>query len=101
MSSKNESPNCYKLLGWHPEIAGIDDIKRAYRQMSLQYHPDVCDPSMKEESTMMFIQLNAAYKTLSDPTLQMQYDYDTGLADSRQKMKSDTTMARWEEQINP
>ncbi|RVW66882.1 hypothetical protein CK203_064244 [Vitis vinifera] len=63
----------------------IDDIKRAYRQMSLQYHPDVCDPSMKEESTMMFIQLNAAYKTLSDPTLQMQYDYDTGLADSRQK----------------
>ena len=69
--------------------------------MSLQYHPDVCDPSMKEESTMMFIQLKAAYKTLSDPTLQMQYDYDTGLADSRQKMKSDTTMARWEEQINP
>ncbi|KAJ9686910.1 hypothetical protein PVL29_015674 [Vitis rotundifolia] len=43
--------------------------------MSLQYHPDVCDPSMKEESTMMFIQRNAAYKT------------------------SDTTMTRWEEQI--
>ena len=52
---------------------------------------------MKEESTMMFIQLNVAYKTLSDPTLRMQYDYDMGLADSRKKMKSDTTMARWEE----
>ncbi|KAL6310840.1 hypothetical protein AAG906_022069 [Vitis piasezkii] len=40
---------------------------------------------MQEESTMMFIQLNAAYKTLSDPTLRMQYDYDIGLADSRKK----------------
>ncbi|WJZ99969.1 hypothetical protein VitviT2T_018371 [Vitis vinifera] len=65
-----------KALELFPKLAG---------KMSLQYHPDVCDPSMKEESTMMFIQLNAAYKTLSDPTLQMQYDYDTGLADSRQK----------------
>ena len=40
---------------------------------------------MKEESTMMFIQLNVAYKTLSDPTLRMQYDYDMGLADSRKE----------------
>ena len=64
LACQNESPNYYKLLGWRPENAGIDDIKRAYRQMSLQYHPAVCDPSMKEESTMMFIQRNAAYKTV-------------------------------------
>ena len=31
LSCKNESPNCYKLLGWHPENAGIDDINRVYR----------------------------------------------------------------------
>ncbi|KAG5040346.1 hypothetical protein JHK85_012822 [Glycine max] len=42
----------------------MDDIKKAYRSMALQYHHDVChDPSMKEDSTRMFVQLNAAYKT--------------------------------------
>lgn len=95
----NESPNYYKLLHLSPDNAGVDEIKRAYRRMSLQYHPDVCDPSMKEESTRMFVQLNAAYKTLSDPVLRMHYDYDLGLIDFRQPLRTDTRTKIWENQI--
>ncbi|XWS54479.1 hypothetical protein CRYUN_Cryun10bG0093000 [Craigia yunnanensis] len=42
--------------------------------MALQCHPDVCHPFKKEESTRMFVQLHAAYKTLSDPVLREEYD---------------------------
>ncbi|KAK7267478.1 hypothetical protein RIF29_20152 [Crotalaria pallida] len=57
----------YKILSLSPKSATMDEIKIAYRSMALQYHPDVChEPSMKEESTKMFVQLNAAYETLSN-----------------------------------
>ncbi|CAJ1936018.1 unnamed protein product [Sphenostylis stenocarpa] len=71
--------NLYKVLSVSPGNATMDEIKRAYRSMALQYHPDVChDPSMKEESTRMFVELNAAYKTLSNPRLREQYDTELG-----------------------
>ncbi|XP_020222941.1 chaperone protein dnaJ 20, chloroplastic [Cajanus cajan] len=70
----------YKILSVSPGSATMDEIKRAYRSMALRYHPDVChDPSMKEESTRMFVQLNAAYETLSNPNLRAQYDHELGL----------------------
>ncbi|TKY59520.1 Chaperone protein DnaJ [Spatholobus suberectus] len=72
--------NLYKILSVSPGSATTDEIKRAYRSMALQYHPDVChDPSMKEESSRMFVQLNAAYTTLSNPRLRAQYDSALGL----------------------
>ncbi|XP_022141929.1 chaperone protein dnaJ 20, chloroplastic-like [Momordica charantia] len=66
----------YKLLSVSGGSgASSEEIKRAYRAMALQYHPDVCgDPSMKEQFTRIFVRLNAAYKTLSDPVLRREYD---------------------------
>ncbi|KAL2343783.1 hypothetical protein Fmac_005068 [Flemingia macrophylla] len=79
--------NLYKILSVSPGNATLDEIKRAYRSMALQYHPDVChDPAMKEESTRMFVQLNAAYETLSNPNLRARYDDELGL---RSKVVSD------------
>ena len=95
----DSSNDYYKLLHLSPENSGADEIKRAYRRMSLKYHPDVCDPSMMEESTTMFVQLHAAYKTLSDPFLRMQYDYELGLVDFRQPLRTDTGTKIWENQI--
>ncbi|XP_050378470.1 chaperone protein dnaJ 20, chloroplastic-like [Argentina anserina] len=64
----------------------MDDIKRAYRSMALRYHPDVADhrddDTLTKESTRLFVQLNEAYKTLSDPVLREEYDYELGLAEN-------------------
>ncbi|MED6123796.1 hypothetical protein PIB30_052840 [Stylosanthes scabra] len=81
--------NFYKVLSVSPKSATMDEIKRAYRSMALQYHPDVChDPSMKEESNKMFVQLNAAYETLSNPMLRAQYDTELGLRNNNQVLMS-------------
>ncbi|KAF1882307.1 hypothetical protein Lal_00038953 [Lupinus albus] len=71
----NGNNNFYNMLSLCPKSATMDDIKKAYRSMALRYHPDVChDVSKKEESTRMFVQLNAAYNTLSNPRLKAEYD---------------------------
>ena len=78
----------------------MDDIKRAYRSMALRYHPDVChDPSEKEESTRMFVQLNAAYETLSNPRLREEYDCKLGLRSKMSVSDDESWRHRWQEQV--
>jgi DnaJ-domain-containing protein 1 len=87
----DDDDNLYKILCLSPKSATMDDIKRAYRTMALQYHPDVChDRLKKEESTRMFVQLNAAYETLSNPKLKEEYDFELSLGLRR---------SRWMEQM--
>ncbi|XP_054803637.1 chaperone protein dnaJ 20, chloroplastic-like [Prosopis cineraria] len=70
------SCNFYKLLSLSSEAATMTEIKQAYKSMALRYHPDVCrDAAAKEEWTRVFVQLNAAYETLSNPQLREEYDY--------------------------
>lgn len=105
---KSMDANFYKVLSVSPGSATKDEIKKAYRSMALQYHPDVCnDPSMKEESTRMFVQLNAAYETLSNPMLREKYDSELGLRRSNNNMNMNMNMnvsdevwrSRWQEQV--
>ncbi|XP_028754253.1 chaperone protein dnaJ 20, chloroplastic-like [Neltuma alba] len=100
------SVDFYKMLSLNPKSATKDEIKKAYRSMALQYHPDTClDPLRKEKCTRMFVQLHAAYKTLSDPVLREEYDYELDLMTSkRNKNKSvnggdERWRRRWEEQL--
>ncbi|XWS41531.1 hypothetical protein CRYUN_Cryun17cG0089700 [Craigia yunnanensis] len=71
--------NFYKVLSLDYENVGSAEIKKAYRRMVLQYHPDVCPPSAKEESTKRFLELQMAYETLSDPISRKMHDYELGL----------------------
>lgn len=72
--------NFYKILSLdRRENVGLAEIKKAYRRMVLQYHPDVCPASAKEESTKLFLELQMAYETLSDPVSRKMYDYELGL----------------------
>lgn len=63
----------YDLLGI-PESGTLSEIKRAYKQMALKYHPDVSPPDRADENTMRFIKVQEAYETLSDPDARALYD---------------------------
>ena len=60
----------YDILGV-PRNASVDDIKRAYRNLALQFHPDRNKSKDAEEK---FKSINEAYAVLSDPQKRQQYD---------------------------
>jgi curved DNA-binding protein CbpA len=71
----SRSKDYYKVLSLeHSAPVGEEEVKRAYRRLALQYHPDVCPPSRRAESTELFVELRRAYETLSDPATRMRYD---------------------------
>ncbi|CAN4095113.1 unnamed protein product [Withania somnifera] len=74
--------NFYGVLSLHSTNVGFEEIKKAYRCKALQYHPDICHDSNKEESTRRFIELRKAYETLSDPISRQVYDYELSLVNS-------------------
>ncbi|XVE66520.1 hypothetical protein DITRI_Ditri08aG0085900 [Diplodiscus trichospermus] len=102
-SENDQNTNFYKVLSLNSNQASMDEIKKAYRIMALKYHPDVCHPSMKEESTRMFVQLHAAYKTLSDPVLRQEYDCRLSCRNFEGVFRAGFTdqcsRSRWQEQI--
>ncbi|CAK0864473.1 unnamed protein product, partial [Prorocentrum cordatum] len=74
----DKAVNYYKVLGVD-ELASNDDVKRAYRKLSLVYHPDKMSGKSqeeKDESVQIFLEIKNAYKTLSDDPTRRQYDYD-------------------------
>jgi len=65
------SEDYYHILGVS-ENASADEIKKAYRQLSLKYHPDRTDGD--SEKTELFQKINNAYETLSDIDKRGEYD---------------------------
>lgn len=59
----------YAILGVN-EQASKDEIKKAFRSLSLQYHPDRNGGTTVEK----FQKINEAYETLSDDEKRQQYD---------------------------
>ena len=70
---KNEhgEEDYYKLLEVNRD-ASFEEIKKAYRRLSMIHHPD--KNGNCEESTIKFKQLANAYETLSDEDKRMMYD---------------------------
>ncbi|MBC6472427.1 MAG: J domain-containing protein [Hormoscilla sp. GM102CHS1] len=63
--------NYYEILGV-PRDASVEEIKKAYRKLARQYHPDL-NPGDKEAEER-FKDINEAYEVLSDPNRRSQYD---------------------------
>lgn len=61
----------YAILGLD-QSASADEIKRAYRKLALQYHPDK-NPGDKD-AVEKFKQINQAYAVLSDAEKRARYD---------------------------
>lgn len=58
----------YTILGV-PRSASADDIKKAYRKLAHQYHPD-----KKHGNEAKFKEVNEAYQVLSDPDKKARFD---------------------------
>ena len=61
----------YEILGVDKN-ATADEIKRAYRKLAKQHHPDVCHD--KDEATEKFKEVSEAYSVLCDDNKRAQYD---------------------------
>jgi len=60
-------------LGVH-KSASHDEIKKAYRKLALQFHPDRVPSEKKKEAGDKFKEISEAYAVLSDPAKRKQYD---------------------------
>lgn len=66
-----EYKDYYKILNV-PRTASADEIKKAFRKLARQYHPDVNPGDKKAEAK--FKEINEAYEVLSDPDKRKKYD---------------------------
>ena len=62
----------YEVLGVARDASG-DAIKRAYRALAREHHPDVAHDKSRAEHR--FKEINEAYEVLSDPKKRAQYDH--------------------------
>src|SRR6516225_9208832 len=61
----------YEILGV-PRTASDGEIKKAFRKLAREYHPDVAKDKKKAEEK--FKEINEAYEVLSDPSKRRKYD---------------------------
>jgi len=68
-----EKRDYYEILGVSRD-ATDEEIKKAYRKLAMQYHPDRAPADKKKEYEEKFKEISEAYAVLSDKEKRAQYD---------------------------
>jgi molecular chaperone DnaJ len=63
----------YEILGV-PKNAKLEQIRKAYREAALRYHPDRVSEAEKKSAEEKFKEISEAYAVLSDPQKRALYD---------------------------
>lgn len=80
--------NYYTILGIEP-TASIEDIKKAYRKLALQHHPDI---NNNDDAHSSFAEINEAYEILTDPIKKKKYLKLQNNFFNRQKKQKELTV---------
>ncbi|MDP8261741.1 MAG: DnaJ domain-containing protein [Candidatus Ancaeobacter aquaticus] len=74
MADFKQIDNARKMLGLNEE-ASIEDIKRAYRQLSLKYHPDKCKEEDKVKCEETIKEINHAREIIIAYCAEYRYSF--------------------------
>ncbi len=66
--------------------ATVDEIKKAYRKLAKQYHPD-----LRSGNAAKFKEIQEAYAVLSDPARKQEFDKKQSKSSQRASQKQQTT----------
>ena len=70
--SKGADPYVVLSVG---ATASAAEVKKAYRKLALQFHPDKCrDEKLRPQTEVLFKMVSAAHNTLSDPAARRKHD---------------------------
>ncbi len=81
--------NYYSIIGVDAN-ANIHDIKKKYKRLAVQYHPD---KNKSSDANEKFIEISEAYAVLSDPIKKAEYDYSM-------QHKADDNMSKFQHRHN-
>ncbi|XP_075905342.1 dnaJ homolog subfamily C member 24 isoform X2 [Nelusetta ayraudi] len=92
----------YAVLGARPSDSALQ-LKHRYQQLALQYHPDrlrLKEPSAVDSTSEKFLEIEAAWRVLSDQNTRQQYDLQCKAQELKQNWPLDSTISvenmRWD-----